>query len=57
VRRRTDVSIDAETLIAFVRARLATAKAPRAVTFVDEFPLTSNGKIQKFRLRALLLGE
>jgi fatty-acyl-CoA synthase len=40
-----------EDMIDFVRARLAGYKAPRFVTFVDEYPTTANGKIQKFRLR------
>jgi fatty-acyl-CoA synthase len=31
--------------------RLARYKAPKYVVFVDEFPLTTSGKIQKFKLR------
>jgi len=57
VQRRPEAPVDAEALVAFVRERLAGYKAPRTVTFVDQFPLTSNGKIQKFRLRELVLGE
>ncbi|MFB3817750.1 MAG: AMP-binding protein [Candidatus Methylomirabilales bacterium] len=51
VQRRPGAAVQAEALVAFVRERLASYKVPRAVTFVDEFPLTANGKIQKFRLR------
>jgi fatty-acyl-CoA synthase len=51
VQQRQDVPVDAATLVAFVREQLADYKVPRAVTFVEQFPLTSNGKIQKFRLR------
>jgi acyl-coenzyme A synthetase/AMP-(fatty) acid ligase len=29
---------------------------PRALTFVEEFPLTANGKVQKFRLREIAAG-
>ncbi len=57
VQRRPGVPVDAAALIAFVRDRLAGYKVPRSVTFMDEFPLTSNGKVQKFRLRELALGE
>lgn len=57
VRRRPGVPVDAAALIAFVRDRLAGYKVPRAVTFVDSFPLTPNGKIQKFRLREMARGE
>jgi fatty-acyl-CoA synthase len=41
----------AEALRAHVRARLAAPKTPRYWIFVDEFPLTGSGKIQKFLLR------
>lgn len=35
----------------FCRERLAAYKTPALWVFVDEFPATSSGKIQKFRLR------
>ena len=38
-------------LQAFVKARLAPHKYPRAIAFVDELPKTATGKIQRFRLR------
>ena len=38
-------------LRAHVRNRLAAPKAPRYWVFLDEFPLTGSGKIQKFVLR------
>ncbi|VVE18104.1 AMP-binding protein [Pandoraea nosoerga] len=41
----------AEELHAFCRARLAAYKTPALWFFVDEFPTTSSGKIQKFKLR------
>lgn len=41
----------AEDLHAFCRARLAAYKTPALWFFVDEFPTTSSGKIQKFKLR------
>jgi len=45
-----------ETLLAFVRERLADYKVPRGVTVVDEFPTTANGKVQKYRLREQFAG-
>ncbi len=36
---------------AFVKARLAAHKYPRAIEFVDELPKTATGKIQRFKLR------
>jgi fatty-acyl-CoA synthase len=44
----------AEELRAYVRARLAAHKTPRRWAFVDEFPLTPSGKIQKYILREQL---
>jgi fatty-acyl-CoA synthase len=35
----------------FCRGRLAHFKIPRYVVFVDEFPMTVTGKIQKFKMR------
>jgi acyl-CoA synthetase (AMP-forming)/AMP-acid ligase II len=51
VQRRPGAAVQAEALVAFVRERLASYKVPRDVTFVEAFPMTANGKIQKFRLR------
>ncbi|HOO21835.1 MAG TPA: AMP-binding protein, partial [Kiritimatiellia bacterium] len=36
-----------------VRQHLAAYKVPKYVFFVDEYPLTASGKIQKFKLREL----
>jgi len=38
-------------VIEHCRGRVATFKIPRHVAFVDEFPMTSSGKIQKVKLR------
>jgi fatty-acyl-CoA synthase len=38
-------------VIEHCRGRVASFKIPRHVTFVDEFPMTSSGKIQKVKLR------
>jgi fatty-acyl-CoA synthase len=35
----------------FCRGRIARHKIPRYIFFVDRFPLTGSGKIQKFKLR------
>ena len=60
VRRPADATAAATTeeeLRLFVRERLAPQKAPRYWVFVDEFPLTPSGKIQKFALRDKFLSE
>jgi fatty-acyl-CoA synthase len=39
----------------FCRAGLAHFKVPRYVWFVDEFPMTVTGKLQKFRMREIAI--
>jgi fatty-acyl-CoA synthase len=43
-----------EELSDFCRSHLAHYKAPQRWEFVDAFPLTASGKIEKFRLRQLV---
>jgi fatty-acyl-CoA synthase len=53
---RTDgTNLTEEEVLAHVKGRIASFKIPRHVIFVDEFPMTSSGKIQKVKLRALAL--
>ncbi|MBI3327305.1 MAG: AMP-binding protein [Nitrospinae bacterium] len=52
---RSNVSQD--DLINFCRGKLASYKIPRHVLFVKEYPMTSSGKVQKFRLRELAMEE
>ena len=51
VQRAPGARVAAGELIAFCRGRIASFKVPRHVLFVDDFPMTSSGKIQKARLR------
>jgi fatty-acyl-CoA synthase len=51
VERAPDVELTAAEVVAFCRGRIASFKLPRHVWFVDEFPMTSSGKIVKARLR------
>ncbi len=44
-------AMTAEELLAHCRGRIASFKIPRHVLFVDDFPMTSSGKIQKVKLR------
>ena len=44
-------SLNERDVIEHCRGHLASFKIPRHVAFVDEFPMTSTGKIQKVKLR------
>ncbi len=54
---RRDDTLDAETVIAFARERLANFKAPREVVFVDALPRNLGGKVLKNELRASTEGN
>ncbi|GGZ11396.1 AMP-binding protein [Novosphingobium colocasiae] len=55
VLRRAGAEIDAEGLINFCRGRIAHYKVPRYVRFVDSFPMTVSGKVQKYLLRETMI--
>ncbi len=46
-----------EEIREYCRERIAHYKVPRYVRFVDEFPMTVTGKIQKFVMRERMIGE
>src|SRR5579875_832225 len=49
--RREGAELDAEGVREFCRGRIAHFKVPRYVRFVESFPMTVTGKVQKFKLR------
>jgi fatty-acyl-CoA synthase len=46
-----------DTVKEFCRGRIAHFKIPRYVKFVDEFPMTVTGKVQKFKMRETAIEE
>jgi fatty-acyl-CoA synthase len=44
-------SLTEEEVIDFCQGQISRYKIPRYVFFVDEFPMTASGKIQKYKLR------
>lgn len=48
---RDGAAADEEAIRDFCRQRVAHFKVPRYVLFVDEFPMTVTGKVQKFKMR------
>ena len=45
----------AEDVQLFCRGKIARYKIPKYVFFIDQFPLTGSGKIQKFKLKEMSL--
>lgn len=52
---RSGQQADAEEMRAFAEGELSHFKIPRHFHFVDHYPMTVTGKIQKFRMRELML--
>lgn len=50
-------SATVEDLQAWCKARIAHFKVPRHFRFVDEYPMTVTGKVQKFRMREISIAE
>ena len=57
VRLRDGKSVTPEELKAFCKANLAYYKVPHYWKFVDCFPITVTGKIQKFKMREISIDE
>ncbi|HXM56819.1 MAG TPA: AMP-binding protein [Candidatus Dormibacteraeota bacterium] len=57
IRSREGATVTADDLEAYCRGRIATYKIPRYWKFVDGFPLTVTGKVQKFRMREVAIDE
>ena len=41
----------------FCREKIANYKIPKYVNFVDSYPMTASGKIQKFKMREMAIKE
>jgi fatty-acyl-CoA synthase len=57
VRPRPGATLTADELTAFCTGKIATFKIPRYWKVTGEFPMTVTGKIQKFRMREIAIGE
>jgi fatty-acyl-CoA synthase len=57
VRLRDGAVPSEDALTAFCRGKIATYKIPRYWKFVDGFPMTVTGKIQKFKMRETAVEE
>jgi len=57
IRVRDGRRLDEEAIREFCAGRIAHYKVPAYVRFVDEFPMTVTGKIQKFRMRDAMIDE
>ena len=57
VKLRPGRSLTADDLRAFCAGKVAHYKIPRYLRITDEFPMTITGKVQKFKMREVSVGE
>lgn len=55
IKLKVGSQLSEEAVQEFCRGKIARFKIPKYVFFVDEFPMTASGKIQKYKLRELSL--
>jgi fatty-acyl-CoA synthase len=53
IRVKSGASLNEDQVFQFCRGKIAHYKVPRYVVFVDEYPTTVTGKVQKYKLREL----
>jgi fatty-acyl-CoA synthase len=51
IKKRPDSSLTEDEVREFCRENIARFKIPQYVDFVDDYPMTASGKIQKYKLR------
>ena len=54
---KKEVEMTEDEVKEFCRGKIANYKIPRYVKFVDGYPMTASGKIQKFKLREMAIKE
>jgi fatty-acyl-CoA synthase len=57
VKPRDGATATGEELAAWCKGKIATYKIPRHWKFVDSFPMTVTGKVQKFKMREVAVEE
>lgn len=57
IKLKRGASFTEEDVKDFCKGQIASFKVPRHVRFVDSFPMTGSGKVQKFRMREISVAE
>ncbi len=57
VKLKDGAQLSAEDIRSFCKGRISNFKIPRYVSFVDSFPMTVTGKVQKFKMREISIRE
>lgn len=51
IQPKEDAILDEQAIRAFLKDKLAYFKMPRYIRFVESYPMTVTGKLQKFKMR------
>jgi fatty-acyl-CoA synthase len=54
---RTGATLDEEAVRSYCQDRISHYKIPRHIRFVESFPSTVTGKVQKFAMREVMIAE
>jgi fatty-acyl-CoA synthase len=57
IKLRTGEAATDQEIIDFCKGQIAHYKVPRYIRFVESFPMTVTGKIQKFEMRKAMMAE
>ncbi|HEX8925067.1 MAG TPA: AMP-binding protein, partial [Terriglobales bacterium] len=57
IKLKNGAELTSEEVVQFCRGKIASFKIPRHIKFVDAFPMTGSGKIQKFKMREAWVAE
>lgn len=55
IKLKAGQSLNEETVQEFCRGQIARYKIPKYIFFIDEYPMTASGKIQKYKLKDIAL--
>jgi fatty-acyl-CoA synthase len=55
IKKRPGTELNEGDVIDFCRGKISRYKIPKYIFFVDDYPMTASGKIQKYKLRELSL--
>ena len=55
IKKRPGAELNEEDVVDFCRGKISRFKIPKYIFFIDEFPMTASGKIQKYKLRQMSL--
>jgi fatty-acyl-CoA synthase len=53
IRLKTGEAVSQDEICEYCRGKIAHFKIPQHIRFVESFPMTASGKVQKFRMRQM----